>query len=124
MKSKRIVNEQIFEKHYDGQLLGIPLGDLPQDLQPTDLINIQFNEGHYSENNSWDPYTVVRLIRPREETPEETAAYKEHIEYLKAKSLRERWERFQVLKGEFENTTEIPPEVPKKDRRSRFEDEF
>ena len=54
---KEIIKEKIFQKHYDGLITGFKFSDLPKDLLPDDIIDLEKNEGYYSENNS--PYGLV-----------------------------------------------------------------
>ena len=103
-KPKKTVHDTIFKKHYSGEERDIPFGDLPTDLQPTDILVYNSDPGYYSDNNSWDPFTEIWVLRPRLETDEE---HKERLEksagYLENRK-RDRYETFLKLKEEFEPT--------------------
>ena len=70
-KPRKTVHDTIFSKHYDGEQRHIPVKDLPEDLQQTDIIEYISDPGYYSENNSWDPFTQIKILRPRLENDEE-----------------------------------------------------
>lgn len=97
------VREQIFEKHYDGIRNGIVFSDLPKDLLPTDIIDIQKDEGYFSENNSWDAFTQLTVFREREETEEELNVRRIETEKRLAESKERRREQYEKLKKEFES---------------------
>jgi len=97
------VNEMIFEKYYSGEKVSVPFGDLPKDLLNTDNIVINVEEAFYTENNSHDGSTYLRVFRVREKTEEEKAKDKEFFKQLREKSKKERYEQYLDLKKEFEN---------------------
>ena len=101
-KPKKTIHDKIFSKQYMGEERNIPFGDLPTDLQPTDIISYLSDPGFYSENNSWGPFTEIIVLRPRLETDEE---HKERLEksagYLENRR-RYRYATFLRLKEEFE----------------------
>jgi len=101
---KEIIKEQIFIKHYDGIITGFPFSDLPKDILPTDIIDLEKVEGFYSENNSWDDHTDLIVYRKREETDLESAKRKELWNKRIEKSKKERFELFKRLKKEFNDT--------------------
>ena len=70
-KPKKTVKDEIFSKQYEGEERDIPIGDLPKDLEPTDLLIYGSDPGFFSENNSYDAHTTVKILRPRLETDEE-----------------------------------------------------
>lgn len=71
MIKRRKVRDSIFEKEYRHEEAEIPYGDLPKDLLDTDVIHYESDGGHYSENNSWDPFTRIVILRERDQTDEE-----------------------------------------------------
>lgn len=73
------------------------------EFQDDDLIHIGHDEGHYSENNSWDPYFYVVVERFREETDEEYHQRVEENEKFKEEMKKKRYETYLKLKEEFEN---------------------
>jgi hypothetical protein len=99
---KELVREEIFTKEYRGSQTDIPLGDLPKDLLATDKIFIEYDEGFYSENNSWDPYTRLHVFRNREETDAEFDERKVWWDEKKEESRKKRYEDYLRLKKEFE----------------------
>ncbi len=100
---KHTVKDKIFTKHYNGIISYVPFSDLPKDLQPDDLIDIEKVEGYYSENNSWDAHTILTISRERLQTDEEFEKYKSKIEKMQAESKKERYEKYLKLKKEFES---------------------
>tara|TARA_R110000868_G_C10618428_1_gene742018 strand:- start:56 stop:361 length:306 start_codon:yes stop_codon:yes gene_type:complete len=99
---KETVREQIFVKHYDGIITGFPFSDLPKDILPDDIIDLQKTEGYYSENNSWDDHTDLVVYREREETDFEFAKRKDKWN-KKMNELRDgRLKLYEKLKKEFE----------------------
>lgn len=102
---RMIMSDEIFNKYLgDGNHRPLTLGDLPNDLLLTDKIYINYDDGHFSENNSWDPFTEVSVYRERLETDEER---KNRI--IKSASdtdeiTQRRYKLFLQLKQEFEPT--------------------
>ena len=70
---KQKVKEQIYTKDFKGNLQEVRFSDLPKDIQENDIIDIRREEAFFSENNSYDAYTELVVIREREETDEEEA---------------------------------------------------
>lgn len=99
---KEIIKEQIFIKHYDGLITGFPFSDLPQDILPTDIIDVQKTEGYYSENNSWDDHTDLIVYRKREETDLEFEKRKAKWNKRMNEQRNEREKLYEKLKKEFE----------------------
>jgi hypothetical protein len=100
---KKLIQKEIFSKHYDGGWAIIRFKDLPDNLQPDDMIDIRREEAYYSENNSYDAYTELVVIREREETDDE---YQRRIDKSKTEEERKRKMRYETylkLKQEFEN---------------------
>ena len=99
---KEIIKEQIFIKHYNGLITGFLFSDLPKDILPTDIIDIEKEEGHQSENNSWDDSSRVIVYRKREETDREFEVRK-YKWNKKMNELRDgRLKLYEKLKKEFE----------------------
>lgn len=96
------IEEVIFEKDYSGERRYVPFGDLPKDLLDTDNIMVHVEEAFYTDNNSHDGYTTLRVYRIREKTEEEKAKDREFLNNLKEKSKKERYQRYLELKKEFE----------------------
>lgn len=72
-------------------------------FEDDDLIEIAYDEGHVSENDSWDPHWYARIVRM---TPESDDEFKRRMEN---KARDEKWakerryENYLKLKKEFEN---------------------
>jgi len=99
---KEIKTDVIFNKHYDGCLRGFKFEDLPKDLLPTDVIYFERVDAFYSENNSWDDYSTLKVYRDREETDEEFEKRKLFWEQKKEVSRELRYKDYLKLKKEFE----------------------
>lgn len=89
---KKIIKKEIFSRMLDGDCAEVRYSDLPKDIQENDIIEIVRDEGFRSENNSYDAYTELIVIREVEETDEE---YMERLKTL-------RYENYLTLKAEFE----------------------
>ncbi len=105
-KPKRTIKEEIFSKQYDGEEREIPIADLPKDLEPTDLLVYSSDPGYHSDNNSYDAYTIVKILRPRLETDEEHSDRLRLSTQFLAKAKERRYEVFMKLKQEFEPSEE------------------
>lgn len=103
-KPKKTVYDNIFRKRYDGEECDILIGDLPKDLQPTDVLTYVSDPGYYSDNNSWDAYTEVMVSRPRLETDEEQAERLENSRLYLEKRRDDRYSTYLKLKEEFAPT--------------------
>lgn len=99
---KIIIKEEIFTKDYEGIITGIRFSDLPDNLLPTDIIDIHKEQGYYSENNSWDDNSTLVVYREREETNSEFDKRKAETENFLLESKHRRFEQYQKLKKEFE----------------------
>ena len=99
---KLIIKLTIHHKLFNGDCYEVRFSDLPKDIQENDIINIDRAEGFYSENNSYDAYTSLEVIREREETDGEyekrISDNKIHLEELR----KQRYEQYLKLKSEFE----------------------
>lgn len=104
---KRIVEEEIFRKYYNGIIVGVSLKDLPDNLEPNDILHIREEEAFYSENNSWDDHTIVTVLRPRLETDEEFEKRIKEAEELMSDLRERRYKTYLKLKEEFENEEDV-----------------
>lgn len=81
----------------------IPYKKYKHVLEDDDIVHSGYDEGHVSENNSWDPFYFVSVKRQVLETDEEFEKRKrKHEQYLKEYKER-RYEQYLKLKEEFEN---------------------
>lgn len=98
---RKIIQEEIYCKYFEYQY-NVRFKDIPKDVQENDIIIIQHEEAHYSNNESNDAYTLLAIYREREENDEEynkrITKKKTHDEYVKQK----RYENYLILKEEFE----------------------
>lgn len=106
-KPKKTVYDEVFKKHYMGEEHDISVGDLPTDLLPTDIIRYESDPGYYSENNSWEPYTKILILRPRLETDDERSIRLERSRLYQEEYKQRRYKNYLKLKEEFKD---VPPE--------------
>jgi len=104
------LDEVIFTKRLgDGDHRPLHTTDLPEGLLPTDEIYVRYDEGFYSENNSWDPFTEVIVIRERPETDVEREIRLKEASDHKIEMKNRRYQNYLKLKEEFEAVSEIDP---------------
>jgi hypothetical protein len=99
---KKKVKEEVYSKYFDGNCYDIRFSDFPKNIQENDIVEILREDSYFSENNSYDAYTQLVIIREREETDEE---YQERISDNEktAEQLRQmRYKNYLKLKAEFE----------------------
>ncbi len=97
-----IIQEEIFQKEYDGIQNGIQFKDLPVGLLPTDVIDIVKEDAYYSENNSYEARTTLHVCRERYETEAEFDKRKIENDKFKEELRKRRFEQYKKLKNEFE----------------------
>lgn len=100
---KQFINKEIFrieKKGYDSSFL---FKDLPKDIQETDVIDIVREEGLQSENNSYDDYSVLIVIRKVLETELQYKVRLDDIKIRQDNMKKQRYENYLKLKKEFEN---------------------
>ena len=105
-KSRKTVRDEIFTKTYDGEEIDIPIGDLPTDLDPTDILEYVSDPGYYSDNDSWVPFTTITIFRPRLENDEEYETRLDRSRLFLEKRKEERRISYLKLKEEFEPSNE------------------
>jgi hypothetical protein len=71
-------------------------------FEDDDIIHIGYDEGHCSENNSWDPHYYAVVTRMIEETDEQFAKRQKRIEQDAKWARERRYENYLKLKEEFE----------------------
>lgn len=101
MKQK-IKIKKIYHKQFKGNDKDVRFSDLPKNIQENDIIEIRRVEAFFSENNSYDAYTELVVIREREETDEEYQKRISDNEYHKEELRKRRYENYLKLKSEFE----------------------
>jgi hypothetical protein len=72
-------------------------------FQDDDIIEISYDEGYVSENNSWDAHFYAIVTRPTLETNEEHQRRLKRQEQQKDEMRKRRYESYLKLKEEFEN---------------------
>lgn len=99
MEKQKVVKE-IFCKFYEGTLVyGVPFKDLPKDLNDDDMIRT-FEDDSDEYNGMY--YTVLTVHREELETDEEFEKRNQHMEELKERNAKARYENYLKLKEEFE----------------------
>lgn len=75
------------------------------EFEDDDKIEIGYDDGHVSENESWDPYHFASVTRLIEETDEEFEERQREIKVDSEWMKQRRYETYLKLKAEFENET-------------------
>ena len=99
---KKIIKKENYNKNFKGNDVDVRVSDLPKDIQDNDIIEIYREEAFYSDNNSYNAYTLLVIIREVEESDEE---YQKRLsnEKLQKEELRNRrYQNYLKLKSEFE----------------------
>jgi hypothetical protein len=100
---KRKIKEIIHKINFDGEYAEIRFSDFPKDIKEDDIINIVREESYSSENDSYDGYSELWIIRERDETDEEYQKRQlERENYFKERK-KNRYETYLKLKSEFED---------------------
>lgn len=99
---KQKIKTEIYHKDFEGNYEDVRFSDLPKDIQENDIIEIRIEEAFFSDNNSYDAYTKLVVIREREETDEEYQKRISDNEHHKEELRKRRYENFLKLKSEFE----------------------
>ena len=102
MIKRQKVEETIHIIRYDWENAPLKVCDIPKDLLPDDKIYCHVDEGHISENDSWDPSTEYIVVRTRDQTDEE---YQKDVDFWTKKneeSRKARYTHYLKLKKEFE----------------------
>jgi len=76
-------------------------------FEDEDVVQIGYDEGYCSENNSWDPYYYFSVTRKVIETDEQFTKRIEHNKWLIEDRRKQRYENYLKMKKEFE------PDEPK-----------
>jgi hypothetical protein len=97
---KRKIKKEVENLHFNEQPTWKDIKHI--EFQDDDLVHIGYDEGHVSENNSWDPYFYVIVERFREETDEEMTKRVEKENWWKEYNKKQRYENYLKLKEEFE----------------------
>lgn len=101
MKIERL----LFKIKFDGDRRIIPMKSIPNNLLTHDkdyYISIEKEPEFYSENNSYDATTTLRVIEIREETDEEKRIFREEFTKKLEEIKEERRKNYIQLKKEFE----------------------
>lgn len=98
---KQKIKEKIYSKEFEGISKEIRFSDLPKNIQENDIIDIHREEEFYSENDSYNAYTELIIIREREETDEEYKKRIDNNENRKKELKKQRYEKYLELKKEF-----------------------
>ena len=98
---KRKIKEEIINLSFNNQTSWKDVKHI--EFQDDDLVHIVYDEGHVSENNSWDAHHYVIVERFREETDEEMTKRVEEENWWEEYYKEQRYENYLKLKKEFEN---------------------
>jgi hypothetical protein len=101
-KQKKLIDVDIFHKTKDDQFTWKDLKDI--DFQDDDVIHVQWEEGYYSENNSYDAHWSATVTRKVLETDEQFAKRIKREEIDATAMRNRRYENYLKLKAEFENS--------------------
>ena len=71
-------------------------------FEDNDIIEIAYDEGHVSENDSWDPHWYASVIRMTEESNSEYSNRLANLERDAKWAKERRYETYLKLKTEFE----------------------
>lgn len=98
---KKIIEEVVFRKQNDHD--PIKFGEIDIDLLPDDVIIAGFDEGFYSENNSWDAHYYLQIHRGRLENDDEFKKREKMEIFIREDRKKKRYESYLKLKKEFED---------------------
>jgi len=98
---KKRLKKEIYCKNFSSGY-GVRYSDLPESIEPNDIIRINDVESHYSENNSWDAFTELIIIREVEETEDEYQKRLSKEKILEEEFKKRRYDTYIKLKSEFE----------------------
>jgi hypothetical protein len=96
---KKLIEKEIFYKVSDKP---IPVKEYKHLLEDDDIIRSGFEEGHYSENNSYDSHYYLEVTRMVLETDEEFEKRKIRTEETRKELKELRYKNYLKLKKEFE----------------------
>jgi hypothetical protein len=96
------IKNEIYKKDFKGNHEVIRFSDLPKDIKDDDIIEIIREEAFFSENNSYDAYTSLIIIRETEETDQEYQKRISDNQIRKEELTKRRYENYLILKSEFE----------------------
>jgi hypothetical protein len=100
---KKKIKYEFYSKTFDGDMADVRFSDFPPDIQPNDIVEIGRDEGLISENNSYDSYTELVIIREREETDEEYRKRIDEEDSFKIELRQRRYDQYLKLKKEFDS---------------------
>lgn len=98
------VEKEIFREQSQNPFTWKDLKDIK--FEDDDRLEIGYDEGYYSENNSWDPHHYAIVTRMIEETDEQFSKRQANIKRDKKWAKERRYQNYLKLKEEFENNTE------------------
>ena len=101
MESKKIwKDKEVYHKQFNGPVKWKDIKDFG--FEDDDIMNVGYDEGYYSENNSWDPHYYVTIIRKVIETDAEFERRIQRQKEDKERYHKQRYENYLKLKAEFE----------------------
>lgn len=75
------ITEEVFRKESENPIKFEEISN--QGFEPNDIIQCGYNEGYFSENNSWDSHYFIIVTRERLETDKEFEKRKNKFDKLK-----------------------------------------
>jgi hypothetical protein len=72
-------------------------------IKDEDIVQAGYDDGFFSENNSWDPFYYFRVVRPTLETDEEHIVRIQKEANLKLITRSKRFKKYKDLQNEFES---------------------
>lgn len=97
---KKLIEKEVFHLESDSP---IPFKRYKDHLEDDDIVICTYEEEHYSENNSWDGFYYVRVLRNVLETDAEYEKRINDAKEFKIELKNRRRETYLKLKEEFEN---------------------
>jgi hypothetical protein len=97
---RKLIKKDIIHRHKDKPIRWKDIKDIQ--FEDEDEIKVAYDEGFYSENNSWDPYHYVIVTREILETDEEMVKRVAKESKQKEEMRNRRYEQYLKLKKEFE----------------------
>lgn len=97
---RKLIKKDIIHLHKDKPIKWKDIKDIH--FEDEDEIKVAYDEGYYSENNSWDPHYYVTVTREILETDHEMAKRLTKESEQKQEMRNRRYEQYLKLKKEFE----------------------
>jgi hypothetical protein len=97
---RKLIKKDIIHRQKNNPIRWKDIKDIQ--FEDEDEIKVAYDEGYYSENNSWGPHYYVVVTREILETDHEMAKRVEKESKQKEEMRNRRYEQYLKLKKEFE----------------------